>query len=142
MEDTWARIDRPVLVAAIKYIEDHDFGSMPQAYDLAPELGLDADEVGKAIQRLDGAYIKMFGTMGGLSQNGVEKIYPEARRAVGQWPSPESAARLLMQELRAAEDREADPLRKSRLKAAGSALSDVGVKVLGEVLAKLAAGAF
>lgn len=141
MEDTWTRIDLPVLAAAIQYIEDHDYGSLPQAYDLAPALGLDADEIGKAIKRLDGVYVEMFGTMGGLSSNGVKEIYPEGRRAVGQWPSPEGVADKLIQELQDAADREVDPVRKSRLKAAGAALADVGVKVVGEVLAKLASGA-
>lgn len=83
VEDTWTRVDLPVLTAAVKYIEDHNYGSWPQAYDLAPDLGLDREEVGKALERLDGTYIEMSATMGGLSHNGVDKIYPEARRAIG-----------------------------------------------------------
>jgi hypothetical protein len=141
MKSTWEDIDLPVLTAAIQYIEDHDYGLLPQAGDLAPILGLTLIEVGKAIKRLDGAYLEMFGTMGGLGSYGVKQIYPEGRRAARQWPSPEGEAEKLIRELQEAADREPDPQRKSKLKAAGAALGDVGVKVVGEVLAKLAAGA-
>lgn len=47
----------------------------------------------------------------------------------------------MIKELQEAAERESDPARRSRLKAAGTALGDVGVKVVGEVLAKLAGGA-
>jgi hypothetical protein len=36
LESTWAKIDLPVLAAAVNYIEANDWAQLPQAFDLAP----------------------------------------------------------------------------------------------------------
>ncbi|HEX6073909.1 MAG TPA: hypothetical protein VFZ32_01445 [Micromonosporaceae bacterium] len=140
VEPTWEKIDLPVLRAAVQYIEEHDYGSLPQAYDLAPIVGLDADEVGKALLRLDGAYIRSSGTMGGLADQGVDKLYPEARRAVGQWPTPEELADRLIQALSQAAEKEPDEERRGWLKRTaaylGTAGRDIAVEVAGTAIAR------
>jgi hypothetical protein len=42
----------------VQYIEDHDYGLLRHAYDLASMVGLDPDEVGKALLGLNGEYLR------------------------------------------------------------------------------------
>ncbi|MEV2242212.1 hypothetical protein [Micromonospora sp. NPDC049891] len=135
MTDTWTSIDLPVLKAAVKYIEDRDYGEFPQAYDLAPLLDIDENEVGKAMLRLDGTYIEAFRTGGGLCRTGVRRIYPAARSAVGQWPTPEAVAERLLAALQAAADVESDTEKRSKLKQAAAFLGEGGRDLLVNVLA-------
>lgn len=140
VEDTWSTIDLPVLRAAVKYLEDHDYQMRPQAFDLAPELGLEPMQVGKALMRLDGAFIEGEPAFEGLTGYGVKKIYPEARRAVGQWPTPESLAMQLLASLASAAESEPDPERRSKLKQTamflGSGGKDLLINLLASVIAK------
>ncbi|MEU4576086.1 hypothetical protein [Nonomuraea sp. NPDC023979] len=138
VESTWDRYDRPVLAAAIRYIEERNYQYLPQAYDLAEQLGLDAEEVGKALLRLNGEYIKTSLTGGGLPHAMVEKIYPAGRRAAGQWPSPEQMAEDLIARLQAAAEAEPDPEKKGKLRQTaaflGTAGKDLFIEVLGAVV--------
>jgi hypothetical protein len=142
VEPTWDRYDRPVLGAVIRYIEDHHFRLMPQAYDLAPQLDMEAEDVGKALLRLNGEYLKTVAVGGGLSQVLVEKVHSDARRAVGQWPSPEEIAEDLVARLQAAADVEPDPGKRSKLRQTaaflGSGGKDLLIGVLGSVIANQA----
>ena len=64
----------------------------------------------------------------------VDGVTPQARQAVGQWPSPEVWVDRLVAALREAAEREADPERRGRLRAMAEGLGgfarDVAVGVL------------
>lgn len=140
MESTWEAQDLPVLTAAVKYIEDNDYNLLPQAYDLAPLVGLDADDVGKSLLRLNGVYIEALLVMGGLSQVGVKKLHPRVREAVGQWPSPEQWAESILAGLQEEVEAEPDPGRRTKLKQTaaflGSAGKDLFINLLATAVAR------
>ena len=64
----------------------------------------------------------------------VEGVTPEARQAVGQWPSPDVWVERMVQALHEAAEREPDPEKKGRLHAMAEGLGgfarDVAVGVL------------
>jgi hypothetical protein len=140
MDPTWETLDRPVLTAAVQYIEDHGWERMPQAYDLAPIVGATADEVGKALLRLEGEYIEVFRPLGGLTQVGVNKVHADARRVVGQWPSPADLADSIVAEMQVAADAEPDGDKRNKLKQTagflGSSGKDLFVNLLASVIAR------
>jgi hypothetical protein len=140
IESTWESVDHPVLAAAVRYIEDHDWGQLPQAFDLAPMVGLDAEEVGKALLRLDGEYIEASRPLGGLSHVGVDGVHPKARRAVGQWPSPIDLAERVLGGIQEAAESELDEEKRGKLRQTaaflGSSGKDLFINLLASVIAK------
>jgi hypothetical protein len=140
MQPTWESLDRPVLAAAVQYVEDHDWRKWPQAYDLAPVVGATPEDVGKALLRLNGEYIEASVPLGGLTQVCVDKILGSARRAIGQWPTPESLAERIVEELTTAADAEPDAKNRDKLKQTavflGSSGKDLFINILASVIAK------
>jgi hypothetical protein len=141
MESTWAAtIDLRVLEAAVQYMEDNEYGKLPQAYDLAPSLKLSPEELGKSLLRLQDEYIDIYRPGGGLSNVGVQRIRASARRAIGQWPTAERVATRIIQDLDSAAETERDPEQKARLKQTaaflGSSGKDLLINILASVIAK------
>ncbi len=64
----------------------------------------------------------------------IEGVTDEARRAVGQWPSPEVWADRIVRGLLDAADREPDQEQRSRLRAVAEGLGDFDRDVLVGVL--------
>jgi hypothetical protein len=60
----------------------------------------------------------------------VSRVTAEARRVVGQWPTPESLSDQLVAALREASDRTTDAEQKSKLRAAAETLGGFGRDVL------------
>jgi hypothetical protein len=127
MDETWLSRDLPVLDAVVELLEDHDLVP-PEA--VAERTGLDSREVLRAMHALDGIFVRLHRDMSG---GFVDAVTPEARRAVGQWPSGESLIRQLADGLAAAAEKETDPEQKSRLRQAaallGGAVRDIAVGV-------------
>jgi hypothetical protein len=90
MESTWESRHLPVLDAAVRYIEEHGMRLLPEAEDLAEMTGLDPKDVGLALMALRDEYLAVEISGGGLENAFVRQVYPSARRAVGQWPTPEN----------------------------------------------------
>jgi hypothetical protein len=67
----------------------------------------------------------------------VTEVTPEARRAVGQWPTAESLAARLAEAFSEAADEETDPERKSRLRQLAGFLAETGKDIVAEVIAKV-----
>lgn len=138
MEDTWVSRDLLVLDAVVRLLDKS--GHAAYVADIAAETGLEPAVVVKALDALDGPYVRDYtkqGTGGDPNPWWVEKVTPAARRAVGQWPTAEAlAGRLAVAFSEAAED-EGDPERKSRLRQIASFLADTGKGVAAEVLAKV-----
>lgn len=141
--DMWTSRELPVLRALVDYLDDPDHRSIEPA-QIADLAGLPQDDVHRALRALAEAsppYIEGVPVAELTYPIAVTGVTERARRAVGQWPNEEALAETLVRELRAAAAREPDEVHKGKLHRAADALSDIGVKVVGEVLAKLAAGA-
>jgi len=109
--------------------------------DVAARTGFDVQVVAKALEALDPVYVDFRKTTTGGDPRFwyVFKVTPEARRAVGQWPSAESLASRLAAELAAAAQQETNGERQGLLAYAarliGDTLRDATVRAAREVLA-------
>jgi predicted ArsR family transcriptional regulator len=138
VHDTWATRELPVLDATVKLLEE---SYMVTVSDIATQTGLDAPTVARSLEALDPAYVDFRKTETGGDPTFwyVLKVTPQARRAVGQWPTPDSFVTRLAEELSAAAGQEEDAERKGLLSYAarliGDTLRDVAVRAAGQVLA-------
>jgi hypothetical protein len=127
MDETWLSRDLRVLDAVVELLEDQD---LVQPDAVAARTGLDSREILRALHALDGTYVRLHRDMSGGFVDGVT---PEARRAVGQWPSGESLIRQIADGLAAAAEKETDPEQKSRLRQAaallGGAARDIAIGI-------------
>jgi len=125
---------------------DATVGLLEQSYmvtvtDIAARTRLDPSVVAKALEALDPVYVDFRKTTTGGDPRFwyVFKVTPEARRAVGQWPTAEALASRLAAELAAAAHDEPDAERQGLLAYAarlvGDTLRAATVRAAGEVLA-------
>ena len=137
MHDTWAARDLPVLDATVSLLEE---SYMVTVSDLATRTGLDPAAVARALETLDPDYVDFRKTTTGGDPTFwyVLKVTPQARRAVGQWPTPDSFVTRMAAELSAAAAQEEDTERRGLLSYAarliGDTLRDVAVRAAGQVL--------
>jgi hypothetical protein len=137
VQDTWAARDLPVLDATVSLLEQ---SYMVTVTDIAASTGLDAGAVAKALESLDPVYVDFRKTTTGGDPRFwyVFKVTPEARRAVGQWPTAESLAGRLAEELAVAAREETDAERQGLLAYAarlvGDTLRDATVRAAAQVL--------
>jgi predicted ArsR family transcriptional regulator len=138
VQDTWATRELPVLSATASLLDE---SYMVTVSDIAARTGLDAAAVARALEALDPEYVDFRKTTTGGDPTFwyVLKVTPQARRAVGQWPTPDSFVTKLAAELSAAAGQEEDVERKGLLSYAarliGDTLRDVAVRAAGQVLA-------
>lgn len=123
MEDTWAARDVPVLDAVVALLEQ---SYMVTVSDIAGRTGIDQAEVARALDAMDPTYVDFRKTETGGDPTFwyVHKVTPEARRAVGQWPTAESLIDRLAQAFVEAAGREEDFERQYQLRQAAELLSD------------------
>jgi hypothetical protein len=127
-----------VLDATIDLLEQ---SFMVTVTDIAARTGLSPSVVAAALEALDPVYVDFRKTTTGGDPRYwyVFKVTPEARRAVGQWPTAESLASRLAEELAAAAKDEPDAQRRGLLTYAarlvGETLRDATVRAAGHVLA-------
>jgi S-formylglutathione hydrolase FrmB len=124
VEDTWAARD----------LEETD---LPEVADIANRTGLVAADVALALKAMDGVYVDLQMTMGDSARWYVRSVSPEARRAVGQWPTAESLIGQLVAGLEAAAEREDDPERRGRLRQAASLLGGAARDIAVDIAAKV-----
>jgi hypothetical protein len=85
-------------------------------------------------------------TAAGLSISGIPAeviLTDHARVVLDGWPGaqPQDLAENLLAVLEERAEQETDPVRKSRLRQVGQTIREIGIPVIGEVLARVAAGA-
>jgi predicted transcriptional regulator len=137
VHDTWAARDLPVLDATVALLEQ---SYMVTVTDIASRTGLDAATVARALETLDPVYVDFRKTTTGGDPRFwyVFKVTPEARRAVGQWPTAQALAGRLAEELAAAAHDETDPQRQGLLvyaaRLVGDTLRDATVRAAAHVL--------
>ena len=93
MKDTWVGRDLPVLDATVSLLEE---SYMVTVSDIADRTGLDLTDVSRALETLDPTYVDFRKTTTGGDPRFwyVHKATPEGRRAVGQWPTPETLIKI------------------------------------------------
>jgi hypothetical protein len=137
VQDTWAARDLPVLDATVSLLEQ---SYMVTVTDIAASTGLDEGAVAKALESMDPVYVDFRKTTTGGDPRFwyVFKVTPEARRAVGQWPTAEALATRLAEELTAAAGQETDAERQGLLSYAarlvGDTLREATVRAAAQVL--------
>jgi hypothetical protein len=122
MESTWESRDLPVLDAVVRFFEKEYDGVLPSAQTFAGRLGMDPVQVAKAVGALSPTYLAISPSMGGPESLSIEGVTDEARRKVGQWPTPENLVDRLAQGLLDAADQEPDEQKKSRLRSIAEGL--------------------
>lgn len=110
---------------------------LPEVADIADRSGLPAEDVARALRAMNGRFVDLQITMGDSSRWFVNGVTPEARQAVGQWPTGESLVSQLVDGLDAAAEHETDPQRKSRLRQAAALLGGTGRGVMVDVAARV-----
>ncbi|MGV9712100.1 hypothetical protein ACWDTI_15715 [Gordonia sp. NPDC003424] len=106
--DTWTDRDLPVLSAVVEIYDQS--GQQASANELASVCGLDDETVQRALRALyRGPYFEKGMTNGAGDVLVVGKPTSDALRAAGQWPSPETLLRRLIDTLQAAADDESRP---------------------------------
>lgn len=140
LASTWFVRDLPVLESIVSYFEEVGVASFPQLSDIAERTGISIDEVTRAAQNLDGVYIQLEKVMGPSNNWHVSQVFPDARIATGQWPSPELLSDQIISALENQAESEKDPVRQTLLrdsvKILGEVIKDVGTNVLTEVIVR------
>jgi hypothetical protein len=137
VHDTWASRDLPVLCATVAMLED---SYLVTVADLAARTSLDEPTVARALEALDPGYVDFRKTTTGGDPKFwyVLKVTPDARRVVGQWPTPETLVDRMTEELSAAARAEQDAERQGLITYAarliGDTLREPMVRVAREVL--------
>jgi hypothetical protein len=137
VKDTWVSRELPVLDATVSLLEE---SYMVTVSDIADRTGLDLTDVSRALETLDPTYVDFRKTTTGGDPRFwyVHKATPEGRRAVGQWPTPETLIESLAKELTSAAERETDPERKGLLsysaRLLGDTLRDLVIEAAARVL--------
>jgi hypothetical protein len=132
LEYTWGPREMPVLDAAVTLMEQ---SYMVTVSDIADRTGLELAEVARSLDALDPTYVDFRKTETGGDPRFwyVLKVTPEARQAVGQWPTAESLIDRLAKAFRDAADTEDDPERHYQLRqAAGlleSGIRDIAIQL-------------
>jgi len=144
VEPTWFDRDLPVLETTIALLEERGYpGAFVQVREIAERSGIDPGLVLTALAAMEHEYVSLRLLLSGDDPNPqmVTGVTAEARRAVGQWPSPETMADRLLAALETTVEQEDDPVRKGRLRAAADAVAGIGRDVLVSVLSAAATGA-
>lgn len=134
MESTWEPRDLPVLDAVVRHFDEHPRSAGLRCEDIASLAGLDPTDVERALRILAPTYVRL---APGLATS-PQGVTDEARRAVGQWPSPELWADHIIRALQDAAEREPDDAKRTRLRAAADALGGFGRDLLVSVIANVA----
>jgi hypothetical protein len=143
VEDTWAVRDVPVLSAVVELL-DHSY--MVTVSDVAEKTALDLAEVSRSLEAMDPTFVDFRKTETGGDPRFwyVNRVTPEARQAIGQWPTAESLVDRLVKAFGDAADHEEDAERHYQLRQAagllGETVRDVAVRVAATITGPLASG--
>lgn len=126
----------PVLRSVVELL-DHSY--MVTVSDIAERTGLELVEVARSLDAMDPTYVDFRKTETGGDPTFwyVNKVTPEARQAVGQWPTAEGLVDRLVKAFSDAADREQDAERHYQLRQAagllGETIRDVAVEVAASI---------
>jgi hypothetical protein len=140
VEDTWGIRDLPVLNAVVELLGQ---SYMVTVSDIAERTGLDLAEVARSLDAMDPTFVDFRKTETGGDPRFwyVNRVTPEARQAIGQWPTADSLVDRLVKAFSDAADREEDAERHYQLRQAagllGETVRDVAIQVAATVTGPL-----
>lgn len=134
MESTWWTRDLLILDAAVQLFQTQDF---VEVGELAKATGFEPEVVARSLFDMRYRYVSEVQSMGPKEQWCITDVTPEARQAVGQWPTPENVVDSLAQAFTVAAEHEPDPERKGMLRTVGSFLAGTGKDIATEVASKV-----
>jgi hypothetical protein len=134
MDSTWETRDLPVLEAVVRLFDERPEVVSVTIKGIADDIGMQPIEVYSAAKALSPTYLTLKEMMAPLEHHQIRGVTDEARRAVGQWPSPDMWADRIVQALLDAAEQEPDEAKKTRLRATAEALAGFGRDVLVGVL--------
>jgi hypothetical protein len=112
------------VLSAVVELLDHSY--MVTVSDIAQRTGLDLAEVARSLDAMDPTFVDFRKTETGGDPRFwyVNRVTPEARQAVGQWPTPEGLVDLFVKALSEAAEREEDAERHYQLRQAAGLLGE------------------
>jgi hypothetical protein len=129
VEDTWARRELPILLAAYRRIESGERPSAGQAEQMRQELGMPVRDFQRGLEALvnaDPPYLEVRFAGGWSDEKAgggfVDDVTERARRELGAWPTADMFVDQLAEALRRAADDEPEPERQGRLRQAADVL--------------------
>lgn len=136
LDDTWFSQDLPVLVAAIRILDERQ-GAVTVS-SLAESMGRDRDDVHRSVVRLADTYLKVSWAQRGSRPfiKLVSGSTAEARRAVGQWPNPDALVERLITELERRVETATDDEERTRWQKLLDGAKGVGSNALSQLVAQ------
>lgn len=143
MESTWETREIPVLTATVDLFEEAGNIMPVTVQEIAARSQLEPADVFNSLMAMKDVYVEVRLVLAGGNPNPhmVTRVSSEARRLVGQWPTPEALTDRVIAELTAAANAEPDPEKKSSLRVFADAAASVGRDVLVNVMTALIVGA-
>ena len=132
------------MLSAVVELLDHSY--MVTVSDIGERTGLDLAEVARSLDAMDPAFVDFRKTETGGDPRFwyVNRVTPEARQAVGQWPTAEGLIDRLVKAFSDAADHEQDAERHYQLRQAagllGETVRDVAVRVAATITGPLQSG--
>lgn len=129
------------MLNAVVELLDHSY--MVTVSDIAERTGLDLAEVARSLDAMDPVFVDFRKTETGGDPRFwyVNRVTPEARQAIGQWPTAEELIDRLVKAFSDAADHEQDAERHYQLRQAagllGETVRDVAVRVAATVTGPL-----
>lgn len=138
MESTWEKRDLPVLDTVVRLLDEGHF--IVAVRDIVAETGYDPATVDRALTALEGPFIAEYHqSMSGGDPNPwyVTQVTAEARRMVGQWPTPEALIDRLAEAFGEAAEHETDPQKQGRLREVATMIGQTGRDIAVEVASRV-----
>lgn len=130
------------MLSAVVELLDHSY--MVTVSDIAERTGLELAEVARSLDAMDPTFVDFRKTETGGDPRFwyVNRVTPEARQALGQWPTAEGLVDRLVKAFSDAADHEQDAERHYQLRQAagllGETVHDVAVRVAATITGPLA----
>lgn len=142
LPETWTSRELPILRRVLARFDSGE--PLVDAQTLQSELpDMPPEQLRVGLQALDDAgFLDYQPRMGGPNRvaGHVDQVHERARRELGTWPTPDGLVADLADALGRAADAEAEPEKKSRLRAAADGLAGFGRDVAVAVVAKHVGG--
>lgn len=139
VDDSWFPQDRRVLAVIVKGLDADRHTRIIGPAQIEQQAGLTADEVEDSLFRLSSEPAYIGGPkLGNGNFQYLNAVSAEARRRVGQWPTPETLADQIVAALKGAADDEPDEIKRGKLRDAAQRLTE---SVVSGVLTSWASGA-
>jgi hypothetical protein len=140
LPSTWATRELLILRAALRRLDEGSH--LADLEEIRQETGLAPDQVWAALRALEAAdppYVEVDWSGGwrdDRASGAIRQVSERARRELGTWPSADAIVSQLVDALAQAAEKETEPERKGRLRAAADAIGgiarDVAVRVIAD----------